>query len=129
LNFSSLQRIFPILQWLPNYQKAWLKGDINAGLTIGILLIPQGMAYAAIAGLPPVYGLYTSIFPLIVYSIFGTSRQLAVGPVAMLSLLTASALSSFQNLTPDQYLFLANSFVFYGRYLSVFTRLFLDWDF
>ena len=107
MNFSSLQRFFPIFQWLPNYKKEWLKGDINAGLTIGIMLIPQGMAYAAIAGLPPVYGLYTSIFPLIVYSIFGTSRQLAVGPVAMLSLLTATALSSFQNLTPDQYLFLA----------------------
>lgn len=103
----SIKKLFPILTWLPNYDKSWLKGDIGAGLTIGIMLVPQGMAYAVIAGLPPVYGLYTSIFPLLVYALFGTSRQLAVGPVAMLSLLTASTLSTFPNATPQEYLTLA----------------------
>jgi SulP family sulfate permease len=84
-----LKKRMPLLDWFPNYQKDWLRGDISAGLTVGVMLIPQGMAYASIAGLPPVYGLYASIIPIIIYAIFGTSRQLAVGPVAMVSLLTA----------------------------------------
>ena len=85
-----LKRHFPILQWLPNYKKAYLSGDIGAGLTVGIMLIPQGMAYAMIAGLPPVFGLV----PQLIYALMGTSRQLAVGPVAMDSLLVASGLGA-----------------------------------
>jgi SulP family sulfate permease len=73
-----------------NYNKSYLKGDLSAGLTVGVMLIPQGMAYAMLAGLPPIYGLYASTVPLIIYALLGTSRQLAVGPVAMVSLLTAS---------------------------------------
>jgi len=68
------------------------------------MLIPQGMAYASIAGLPPVYGLYASILPLLIYAVLGTSRQLAVGPVAMVSLLTAASLSAIPGLTPEQYI-------------------------
>jgi SulP family sulfate permease len=104
LNPISIKRFFPIYQWLPNYNKSWLKGDLNAGLTVGIMLIPQGMAYASIAGLPPVYGLYASILPLLIYAVLGTSRQLAVGPVAMVSLLTAASLSAIPGLTPEQYI-------------------------
>ena len=70
----NLKKIFPIFDWLPNYKKDWLKGDIGAGLTVGVMLIPQGMAYASIAGLPPVYGLYVSIIPSLIYAVFGTSR-------------------------------------------------------
>jgi len=102
-----LKSIFPILDWLPKYNKEWLKGDMGAGLTVGVMLIPQGMAYASIAGLPAVYGLYASIVPLIVYAIFGTSRQLAVGPVAMVSLLTATAIGSFEGLAITDYIFYA----------------------
>ena len=80
----------PIFNWIREYNKSSLKGDLSAGLTVGVMLIPQGMAYAMIAGLPPIYGLYASTIPLIVYALLGTSRQLAVGPVAMVSLLTAS---------------------------------------
>ena len=101
MNFKSF---IPILDWFPNYNKEWLKGDISAGLTVGVMLIPQGMAYAYIAGLPAVYGLYAAIVPLIVYAIFGTSRQLAVGPVAMVSLLTATAIGSFEGLSPSDYI-------------------------
>lgn len=86
-------RIFPILQWLPGYKKSYLTGDIFAGLTVGVMLIPQGMAYALIAGLPPVYGLYAAIVPQLIYALLGTSRQLAVGPVAMDSLLVATGVS------------------------------------
>ena len=88
----NLKSILPILNWLPNYKKSWLKGDISAGLTVGVMLVPQGIAYAMIAGLPPIYGLYTALIPQIVYAIFGTSRQLSVGPVAMDSLIVASGL-------------------------------------
>ncbi|MGB5364554.1 MAG: SulP family inorganic anion transporter, partial [Aureibaculum sp.] len=101
MNFKSY---IPILEWLPNYKKDWLKGDIGAGLTVGVMLIPQGLAYASIAGLPPVYGLYASIVPIIIYAIFGTSRQLAVGPVAMVSLLIATAIGSFEGLSTVDYI-------------------------
>lgn len=88
-----LKHFFPILSWLPNYKKDYLSNDLFAGLTVGIMLIPQGMAYALIAGLPPVYGLYASVVPQIIYAIFGTSRQLSVAPVAMDSLLVATGIS------------------------------------
>jgi sulfate permease, SulP family len=89
-----LSKFFPILQWLPQYKKSWLSGDLSAGVTVGIMLIPQGMAYAMIAGLPPVYGLYAALLPQVIYALLGTSRQLAVGPVAMDSLLVASGLGA-----------------------------------
>ncbi|AYN67680.1 sulfate permease [Euzebyella marina] len=97
----------PILAWLPNYKKEWLSGDISAGITVGVMLIPQGMAYAMIAGLPPVFGLYASLIPQIVYAFLGTSRQLAVGPVAMDSLLVASGLGALAISGIDEYISMA----------------------
>ncbi|MFK7811590.1 MAG: SulP family inorganic anion transporter [Maribacter sp.] len=102
-----LKRYFPILQWLPSYKKSYVSGDISAGLTVGIMLIPQGMAYAMIAGLPPVFGLYASLIPQIIYAILGTSRQLAVGPVAMDSLLVASGLGALAISGIDEYVAMA----------------------
>ena len=78
-----LKRIFPFLTWIGSYNRSLLYGDLVAGITVGIMLIPQGMAYAMIAGMPPIYGLYAALVPQLVYAITGTSRQLAVGPVAM----------------------------------------------
>ncbi|MCB0686257.1 MAG: solute carrier family 26 protein [Saprospiraceae bacterium] len=89
----SVDSIFPGLKSLLTYDKRNLKDDIAAGLTVGVMLIPQGMAYAMIAGLAPIYGLYASTIPILIYAVMGTSRQLAVGPVAMVSLLTASGVS------------------------------------
>ena len=86
--------LFPMADWLPKYPKQFLWSDFSAGLTVGIMLIPQGMAYAMIAGLPPVYGLYAALIPQLVYVLLGTSRQLSVGPVAMDSLLVASGLGA-----------------------------------
>ena len=83
----------PAFEWIPNYKKGDLSGDMQAGLIVAIMLIPQGMAYAMLAGLPPVIGLYASTIPLFIYALFGTSRQLAVGPVAMVSLLVLSGVS------------------------------------
>ncbi|MFW2334974.1 SulP family inorganic anion transporter [Ilumatobacter sp.] len=89
----SLAHILPILSWAPRYERRDVRSDLAAGLTIGAMLVPQGMAYALLAGLPPEIGLYASIVPVLIYAVFGTSRQLAVGPVAIVSLMTASALA------------------------------------
>ena len=102
-----MQRWFPILQWLPKYSKNQLLQDLPAGLVVGIMLIPQGMAYAMLAGLHPVYGLYASIIPLIVYATFGTSRQLAVGPVAIISLLVYTGVSPLAEPGTESYFTLA----------------------
>jgi SulP family sulfate permease len=86
------RRLFPVFEWLPGYGRGTFAADLAAGLTVGAVLIPQGMAYALVAGLPPVAGLYASVFPILAYVVFGRSRQLALGPVAIVSLLTASGL-------------------------------------
>jgi SulP family sulfate permease len=85
--------LLPILNWAPGYERANLRSDLAAGLTVGAMLVPQAMAYALLAGLPPQVGLYAATVPVVVYALFGSSRQLAVGPVAIASLLTASALA------------------------------------
>lgn len=103
----NFRKFIPILDWLPHYKGSQLKGDLSAGLTVGVMLIPQGMAYAMIAGLPPIYGLYASTVPLLLYAIFGTSRQLAVGPVAMVSLLTAAGIGAIAQGGAEIYIGLA----------------------
>lgn len=97
----------PVLDWAKKYKPEYLTGDITAGITVGIMLIPQGMAYAMLAGLPPIYGLYASIFPLIIYALLGTSRQLAVGPVAMVSLLIASGVGAIAAMGSESFIALA----------------------
>ncbi len=90
---SKLEQLMPILGWAPRYERKDLRSDLAAGLTVGAMLVPQAMAYALLAGLPPEVGLYAATVPVVIYALFGTSRQLAVGPVAIVSLLTASALA------------------------------------
>ncbi len=102
-----LKRLIPILEWLPNYKKAHLRGDVLAGLTVGIVLIPQGIAYALIAGLPPIYGLYAALVPQVVYAIFGSSKQVAIGPVAMDSLIVASGVSTMALAGSESYIAIA----------------------
>ncbi|MFA9563139.1 MAG: SulP family inorganic anion transporter [Acidimicrobiales bacterium] len=90
---SAVQKLLPILTWAPSYDQRDLRNDLAAGLTVGAMLVPQAMAYALLAGLPPEIGLYAATIPVLIYALFGTSRQLAVGPVAIVSLLTATALA------------------------------------
>ncbi len=97
----------PSLNWLRTYSKAQWRGDLPSGVTVGIMLIPQGMAYATIAGLPVVYGLYAALVPQIVYGFLGTSRHLAVGPVAMDSLLVAAGVGGLALAGTDRYIELA----------------------
>ncbi|WP_291295505.1 SulP family inorganic anion transporter [Elioraea sp.] len=86
-----LASLLPILDWAPRYSRAEAVADLLAAVIVTIMLVPQSLAYAMLAGLPPVVGLYASILPLVAYAIFGTSRTLAVGPVAVVSLMTAAA--------------------------------------
>ena len=102
-----LANIFPFLNWLTSYKKSWFKGDITAGLTVGVMLIPQGIAYAMIAGLPPIYGLYTAMIPQVIYAFLGTSRQLAVGPSAMDSLIVASGIGAIAAVGSEHFIALA----------------------
>ncbi|MDB2606674.1 sulfate permease [Zobellia sp.] len=102
-----MRRILPFLEWITDYNKSLFSKDLIAGLTVGIVLIPQGMAYAMIAGLPPVYGLYASLVPMMAYLFFGTSRQLAVGPVAMDSLLLAAGLGTLAISSTGDYITMA----------------------
>jgi SulP family sulfate permease len=94
-------------QWLRQYQRPWLSGDLTAGLIVTVMLIPQSLAYAMLAGLPPQIGLYASILPLLAYALFGSSMTLAVGPVAVASLMTASALTPLAAPGSESYIMLA----------------------
>lgn len=89
--FNAFHRYLPILDWGRSYDRSALSNDLIAAVIVTIMLIPQSLAYALLAGLPPEAGIYASIAPIVLYAIFGTSRALAVGPVAVVSLLTASA--------------------------------------
>uniref|UniRef100_A0A673N5U3 Solute carrier family 26 member 10-like n=1 Tax=Sinocyclocheilus rhinocerous TaxID=307959 RepID=A0A673N5U3_9TELE len=86
-----LKKRLPVCSWLPKYKlKKWLLGDIIAGLTVGIVHIPQGMAFALLTSVAPVYGLYTSFFPVVLYMLFGTGHHVSTGTFAVLSLMTGS---------------------------------------
>jgi SulP family sulfate permease len=103
----NIKKLIPILEWLPNYSASLFKGDLIAGITVGIVLIPQGIAYALIAGLPPIYGLYCALVPQAMYAIFGSSRQVAVGPVAMDSLIVATGVSTLALAGSESYISIA----------------------
>ncbi|WP_438976596.1 SulP family inorganic anion transporter [Polaribacter sp.] len=103
----NIKKVIPILEWLPNYNKSLFKGDLVAGITVGIILIPQGIAYALIAGLPPIYGLYCALMPQVMYAIFGSSRQVAIGPVAMDSLIVATGVSTLALAGSESYIAIA----------------------
>ena len=104
---KTLKRLIPILDWLPNYKGTLFLGDLIAGVTVAIVLIPQGIAYALIAGLPPIYGLYCALVPQVIYAIFGSSRQVAIGSVAMDSLIVATGVSTLALTGSDSYISIA----------------------
>ncbi|STQ90564.1 SulP family inorganic anion transporter [Iodobacter fluviatilis] len=114
----SLAKFFPIVQWLPQYQKKTFAGDLSASLIVAVLLIPQSLAYALLAGLPPQAGIYASILPLVVYAFFASSMVQSVGPMAISAVMTASALAPLAALGSVEYSALAAS-------LALLSGLFL----
>ncbi len=112
-----LSRIFPFLEWLKGYNFVKLKADGIAGLTVALVLIPQSMAYAQLAGLPAYYGLYASFLPPMIAALFGSSRQLATGPVAVVSLMTAASLSPLATAG-------SSSFIAYAILLALIVGVF-----
>lgn len=119
-----LDQFLPILQWLPGYTKKDFHADFIAGLTVGVMLVPQGMAYGLLAGLPPIYGLYSGIIPMFLYAFFGTSRQLSVGPVALVSLLILSGVGEFAEPGTDFFVTLAISTALIAGIIQILLGLF-----
>lgn len=104
--------MLPILGWAPTYTRPQAQNDLVAAVIVTIMLVPQSLAYAMLAGLPPQVGLYASILPLVAYALFGTSRALAVGPVAVVSLMTAAAVSQVAAPGSPEYLAAAITLAF-----------------
>ena len=88
-----IRRYVPILEWLPRYERGWLAGDAVAGMSVWALVVPQSLAYATLAGVPVQYGLYTAFVALLLYPLFGTSRQLVQGPSAAVCAVSAAAIT------------------------------------
>ncbi|CAL0300595.1 unnamed protein product [Lupinus luteus] len=121
-----LQYFFPIFEWAPQYTLKFFKSDLIAGITIASLAIPQGISYAKLANLPPILGLYSSFIPPLIYAMMGSSRDLAVGTVAVGSLLMGSMLSSVvnPNQNPKLFLHLAFTATFFAGVLQASLGLF-----
>jgi SulP family sulfate permease len=98
------QRYLPFLDWMSTYNGKIFRSDLIAGLTVGVMLVPQGMAYAMLAGMPPIYGLYGGLLPLIVYGLLGTSKQLSIGPVAVSALLVLAGIGQIADPGSSEYI-------------------------
>ena len=119
---SIAQRLLPVLGWLPAYRRDWLLPDVLAGLAVWAVMVPEGMAYAGIVGVPPIMGLYTIVPPLIAYALLGTSRLLVVGPdtaTGLISALTVGAIAAqgtadFNTLTSTLAILIGAFFLLFG---------------
>src|ERR1700739_4151145 len=117
-----VQRLLPIVGWLPGYRRDWLLPDVLAGLAVWAVMVPEGMAYAGIVGVPPIMGLYTLVPPLIAYALLGTSRLLVVGPdtaTGLISALTVGAIAAqgtteFNTLTSTLAVLIGAFFLLFG---------------
>jgi SulP family sulfate permease len=130
---SIAQRLLPILRWLPGYRRDWLLPDVLAGLAIWAVMVPEGMAYAGILGVPPIMGLYTLVPPLIAYAVLGTSRLLVVGPdtaTGLISALTVGAMavqgtSQFDELTSTLAILIGAFFLLFGALRMGWVAVFI----
>lgn len=95
--------LFPFIQWLPRYNLTWLAGDLIAGITVGIVLVPQSLSYAKLATLPIEYGLYSAFIGVLTYPFFATSKDVSIGPVAVMSLQTANVIAAVQKAHPGEW--------------------------
>src|ERR1700756_5198652 len=119
---SIAQGLLPVLSWVPGYRREWLLPDVLAGLAVWAVMVPEGMAYAGIVGVPPIMGLYTIVPPLISYALLGTSRLLVVGPdtaTGLISALTVGAIAvqgtaDFNTLTSTLAILIGAIFMLFG---------------
>jgi SulP family sulfate permease len=121
---SFLRRTFPILEWGRRYDRGMLTNDLIAAVIVTVMLVPQSLAYAMLAGLPPQIGLYASMLPLVAYMVFGTSRTLAVGPVAVISLMTAAAISQVAEPGSPEFVVMAAALAFLSGLMLVLMGVF-----
>ena len=119
-----LNRFLPILSWLPSYERVWLRGDVMAGLTVLALLIPEGMAYAEIAGMPPQTAFYAAPIGLLLYAIFGTSRQLVVAVSAAIATMSAAAIGPLAAAGSPEYAVLTAGLACLAGLIAILAGLF-----
>jgi sulfate permease, SulP family len=125
---SLAQRLLPVLGWVPAYRRDWLLPDVLAGLAVWAVMVPEGMAYAGIVGVPPIMGLYTIVPPLIAYALFGTSRLLVVGPdtaTGLISALTVGAVAAHG--TADFNTLTSTLAILVGAFFLLFGALRMGW--
>ena len=121
-------RLLPIFSWIPKYERAWLRPDLMAGLAVWAMTVPQALAYAGIAGVPPVYGLYAIPFAMVAYVIFGTSRTLCVGPESAIAIISAVTVGALAGGDPAEFLILtALLTLIVGVMFLLFGLLRLGW--
>ncbi|WP_217525720.1 SulP family inorganic anion transporter [Vibrio metschnikovii] len=118
------RQYLPIMTWLPEYTRQAASKDGVAALIVTLMLVPQSLAYAIVAGLPPVYGLYASILPLVAYTLLGTSKTLAVGPVAVISLMTAEAIAPLHDVGTHAYVTAAATLAFLSGLMLLIMAVF-----
>jgi high affinity sulfate transporter 1 len=123
-----LRSLLPIFTWLPRYERAWLRADIMAGLAVWAMTVPQALAYAGIAGVPPVYGLYAVPLAMIAYAVFGTSRTLCVGPESAIAIISAVTVGALAVGDPNEFLTLTSLLTLVvGVLFLIFGLLRLGW--
>jgi MFS superfamily sulfate permease-like transporter len=125
---SIAQRLLPVLGWLPAYRRAWLLPDFLAGLAVWAVMVPEGMAYAGIVGVPPIAGLYTIVPPLIAYALLGTSRLLVVGPDTATGLISALTVGAIVAQGTAEFTTLTSTLaVLIGAFFLLFGALRMGW--
>lgn len=125
---DQIKRYFPALDWLPHYQSAWLSRDLIAGLTVWAVMVPEAMAYAGIAGVPPLIGLYTVPFPLFAYGLMGTSRTMIVGPDSATALVSSVTIAAIASQGSGEYLALTSAMaLLVGAFFLLFGIFKMGW--
>ena len=128
MNTATLKRYLPILKWLPGYQRGWLRPDLIAGLTLWMVIVPEAMAYAGIANVPPLMGLYTVPLPLFAYAILGSSRLMVVGPDSATALISASVVGGLAGASSAQFMALTSALaIAVGAFFLAFGLLKMGW--
>ncbi|MBL6613751.1 MAG: SulP family inorganic anion transporter [Reyranella sp.] len=125
---STLRRLLPVLDWLPGYRRAWLLPDVMAGLALWAVMVPEGMAYSGILGVPPIMGLYTIVPPLIAYALLGSSRVLVVGPDTATGLISALTIAAVATQGTAEFNALTSTLaILIGAFFLLFGALRMGW--